>query len=265
MQRNSNDMWLCNIEAGIASIAIDVKKAESPFSILINDISIKGNQDERNGLPHGGGTFTDDSINVNGFLLSNAVYDVALANLDAGALLAWQKTAGNLMQNKVDPAKALAPLAKFIPALFNAHPSLHINDLSVNSPMGRIALKLNTRVTGTWDDLMLQNPALIVPLIKADLDAELPKVLVASVLQKQIHSALIQQATVSGAEINAEQIEATVNQIVEQQLSNVITQGLIKEKALQLQSHIVFDAGQLSVNGVDASQILSAMMSSDNR
>ena len=260
MQRSTNGMWLGDFEGRIASIALDVKKEETPFSMLINKIGIKGNQSESNGLINGGGAITAKSININGFMLSNAVYDIAIENIDADAVVAWQKTAGKLMQGKVDPVKGLEPLAKYIPALFNAHPAIHIKNLSVDSPMGHIAFKLNTRVTGKWDDLMLQNPTLIVPLLKIDLDADLPKAIVVSGLKKQIRSAMMQQATLSGTEIDAEKIEATVNQVVEQQLSGIITQGFIKENETQLQSHIVFDAGKLTVNGVDASQMIGAMM-----
>ena len=264
MHRGNNGMWLGDVEGSVDSIAVDANNEGEAFSLLINNIGIKGNQNESNGLINGGGAFTANSINVNGFLLSNAVYDVAIENIDADTVLAWQETAGTMMQNKIDPAKGLEPLAKHIPALFNAHPALQIKNLSVDSPMGRFAFKLDASVKGKWEDKMLQNPVLLVPALKLDLDADLPKAIAVMLMKKQISDALIQQATLSGTEINAEQLDAHVNQVIEQQLGGLITQGYIKEDKAQLQSHITFNDSKLTVNGVDASQIIAAIMMQAN-
>lgn len=260
MQRGSQDLWLGSIDGSINSIAVDVIEEGNPFSILINAIGFKGDQNENNGLISGGAAITANSINVNGFLLSNAVYDIAVENIDTNALVAWTETATKITQGKADPNQPFEPLTKYIPALFNAHPVMRIKDLSVDSPMGRFAFMLNTSVTGKWDDMMLKNPALIVPMLKIDLDANLPKPIVVLGLKQQIRNALIQQATLNDTEINAEQIEAMVNQAVEQQLGAMISQGYIKENDSQLQSSIAFDAGKLTINGVDATPFIDRMM-----
>jgi uncharacterized protein YdgA (DUF945 family) len=193
-------------------------------------------------------------------MLSNAVYDFALENIDADAVVAWQKTAAKMMRGGVAPDKAFEPMAENIPALFNAHPVLKINDISVDSPMGRFALKVNSSITGEWDDMLLQSPVMIVPMLKLDLEANLPRLVVVSMLKQQIHATVLQQAALSEAEMTAEELEAAVNQGVEQQLGGMIAQGFIKESGAQLQTHVEFAQGKLMVNGVDASAMLGGMM-----
>ena len=260
MQRGTQGMWLGSIAGSIDSIAVDVVEEGNPFSILISDISFKGDQRESNGLISGGAAITANDINVNGFLLSNAVYEIAVENIDANALVAWTETATKITQGNADPNQPFEPLVKYIPALFNAHPVMSVKDLSVDSPMGRFAFMLNTSVTGKWDDTMLQNPTLIVPMLKIDLNANLPKSIVVLGLKKQIRNALMQQATLNDTEINAEQIEAMVDQAVEQQLAAMTSRGYIKENESQLQSLIAFDAGLLTINGVDATPLIDLMM-----
>jgi uncharacterized protein YdgA (DUF945 family) len=219
MQRGTQGLWLGSIDGSIDSIAVDVIEEGNPFSILINAIGFKGDQSESNGLISGGAAITANSINVNGFLLSNAVYDIAVENIDTNALVAWTETATKITQGKADPNQPFEPLKKYIPALFNAHPVMRIKDLSVDSPMGRFAFILNASVTGKWDDMMLQNPTLIVPMLKIDLDANLPKSIVVLGLKQHI-----------------------------------------KENDLQLQSSIAFDAGKLTINGVDATPFIDRIM-----
>jgi uncharacterized protein YdgA (DUF945 family) len=261
MQRAASGMWMGKGEGSIASFAINVTDKEgAPTSVLINSIGMKGEQQESNGLINAGGAFTANSINVNGFMLSNAVYDIAIENIDTTAMLAWQKTAAKMMKGEVAPDQAFAPMADYIPALFNAHPVLKINDLSVDSPMGRFAVKLDTRINGEWNEVMLENPAMIIPVIKLSLEASVPRSVVVTGLNGQAHNAILTQAAASETTITPEELESAVNQAVAQQLDGMIAQGFIKENAAQLETSIEFDAGKLTVNGMDASPMMGMML-----
>ncbi len=261
IHRAASGMWMGGGEGSLANFSINMTdKSGTPTSILINSVSLKADQKESSGLIGASGAFTANSINFNGFMLSNAVYDFAIENIDASAVVAWQKTAAKIMKAEIAPDKAFEPMAENIPALFNAHPVIKINDISVDSPLGRFALKMNTSINGEWDDMLLQNPIMVVPMLKIDLKANLPRMIVVSMLKDQLRGALLRQTAMSDTEMTAEELEATVNQSVEQQLGGMIAQGYIKEKAAQLESHLVFEAGQLTVNGIDASPMLGGMM-----
>ncbi|MDH5786451.1 MAG: YdgA family protein [Chromatiales bacterium] len=260
LTRGESGIWHGTAEGSISSVAVNVVEGGSPFSILINSINLNGEQSENNGLIKAGGAVSANSINVNGFMLSNAVYDVAVANIDANALLAWQQSTAQMMKGTADPEKMFEPLFAQIPALFKAKPIIRFKDISVDSPMGRFALKLDTRVTGEWDEMILQNPALIVPMLKIDLEANVPRSVVAAMLKDKIRDTLLMQAALSETEINAEELEATVELTVNQQLAGMIAQGLIKEEGAQLHSQVQFNKGQLMVNGIDASAMLGGMM-----
>ena len=146
-----------------------------------------------------------------------------------------------------------------IPALFNANPVLKFNDLSVDSPMGRFALKMEMRLSGEWDEAFLQNPAMMLPLLKLDLETSLPRSIVVSSLKETIRKRLMSQAALNDIEMSAEEIEASVKKTVEQQLGGLIAQGFIKENAAQLETHIAFEAGTLSINGMDASALMGSV------
>lgn len=262
LQRGASGMWHGNADASISTISVSVTEGAMPLTMLINSISIQGKQSESNGLINGSGAMTANTINVNGFLLSNAVYDVSVQNVDAKAMLAWQKSVQKMMQSKVNEDNPFEPMKKHIPALFNAKPVLKINDISVDSPVGRFAFKMNARVNGKWDDMILDNPAMVIPMLKATLDANLPKTIVIAGLKEKIRKGFLAQAEASQTEVSPEdleQIEIVVEQSVEQQVSGMITQGLIKENNGQLETHLEFDGGKLTVNGLDASSMLGAI------
>lgn len=260
MQRGESGMWQGKAEGSISTVSVNVKNKAMPLTMLINSIILKGEQSENNGLINANGALTANSINVNGFLLSNAVYDITVENIDADAMLAWQQTTAKMMKGEVNPENPLEPMFEHIPTLFNAQPVIKFNDISVDSSMGRFAIKMDTRINGKWDEVMLQNPAMIVPMIRVELHANLPRAIVVSTLQSQIRSTILRQAALSETEMTAEKVEGAVNQTMQQQLGGMIAQGFIKENATQLETHIEFNAGQLTVNGMDASPMIGMLM-----
>ncbi len=260
LQRGDSGLWHGTAEGSVANISLSANSPAMPLAMMINSIHMQGDQNESNGLIQAGGAVSANSINFNGMLLSNPVYDIRLENIDAGAMAAWQKTMRAIMKGEVNVENPLEPMAEHIPALFNAHPVLKINDVSVDSPLGRFALKMESRINGEWDEMMRQNPALIIPRLEIALDADLPRTVVVSALQDKIRNTLLQRAAVSETEITPEELEATVNQTVEQQLGGMIAQGFIKQSGGQLQTSLNFTGGKLSVNGIDASPLLGGVL-----
>jgi uncharacterized protein YdgA (DUF945 family) len=265
LYKGESGFWHGKANATIAGINVNVTaKATEALAMQIKTIELKGEQSESNGLVQASGVMTSKSISVNGFEVTNATYDVAIENLDAKAMKAWQQTAQQMMKNNdtiSDPiADPLAALSEHLPALFNAHPTIRINDLSVDSPMGRFAFKLNTSIIGEWNDMLMENPAMLATMVKADLNANVPRSVVITALQDQVRAAIITQAAINEVEMTPEEIHNAVEQSVNQQLTGLIAQGFIKENETQLESRVEYEAGKLLVNGLDASPLIGAMM-----
>ena len=261
LYNGESGFWHGKANATIAGIDVNVAaKAAEALAMQIKTIELKGEQSESNGLVQASGVMTSKSINVNGFEVTNATYDVAIENLDSRALQAWQQTVQELIKNNDPNADPMASLSEHLPALFNAHPTIRINDLSVDSPMGRFAFKLNASLIGEWSDMLLENPAMFAGMVKADLDANVPRSVVVGALQGQVRAAIMTQAAINEVEMTEEEIHNAVEKSVNQQLTGLIAQGFIKENATQLETRVEYEAGQLLVNGLDASPMVGAMM-----
>jgi uncharacterized protein YdgA (DUF945 family) len=261
MHKGASGMWQGSAKILIGSIAASgTDEGGSELDLSIDGLDLQGEQSETNGLVAAGGVFKSRHINVNGFELTDARYDLNVENLEAGALMALQEEMQKVAQTKTEPADPLQPLRAHLPALFNAQPVFKINDMSVNSPMGRFALKLDARITGQWSDAILENPALLATLFKADIDASVPRAIVTSTLQDNVRNAIIAQAAANEMELSDEELENAVEQTVSHQLEGLITQGYIKANEEQLESQLQYNAGQLTINGMDASPLIGALM-----
>lgn len=261
LYKGESGFWHGKATGSIDGIDVNfTPEMAEPFAMQIKTIEVKGEQNENNGLVNASGVMTSKSIKVNDFEVTNATYDVAIENLDAKAMQAWQQTAQQMMQSNDPTADPMAGLSEHLPALFNAHPTIRINDLSVDSPMGRFAFKLNTSITGEWNDMLLENPAMLAGMVKADLDANVPRSVVVGALQQQVRNSIVTQAAINEVEMTEEEIDNAVEQSVNQQLTGLIAQGFIKENATQLESRVEYEAGKLLVNGMDASPLVGAMM-----
>ncbi len=261
LHKGESGMWMGQASASIGGFdigAVDV--GGKAFAMHIDNIDMSGDQDESNGLVKASGLIKTKMINVDGFELTNAVYDVGVENLDAKALHAWQSTMTQVLKDEVKSADPFSPLLEQLPALVNAQPVLKVNDLSVDSPMGRFAFKLDSRITGEWNDMLMENPAMLVTMVKAELDASVPKAAVISSLQDNIRASVIANSTARQVEMSREEVDKIVQQTAEQQLGGLVQQGYLKEVGEQYDSHIEYDAGMLTINGMDASPLLGALM-----
>lgn len=261
MKKGASGMWQGSAKGKLASF--DIKTMDqngNATAVRFDTLTLEGGQREENGLIKANALITLKQINVNGLELTNGVYDVTIENLDAGALLAWQENTQKMMRGEADADNPFAPMLAHLPAIVNAQPVLTINDLSVDSPMGRFAMKLDTRIQGKWDDTLMLNPLMLSTMITADLDASVPRTVVISALQQKMRDAMITQAALNETELSDEELENAVMQNSDKQLAGLIAQGFIKENAAQLESHITFNAGKLTINGMDASPLLTGLM-----
>lgn len=261
MHKGASGMWQGTAKMLVSSIAASgTDKSGSELDLSIDGIDLQGEQSEANGLVAAGGVLKFSRININSFELSDANYDLSMENLEARALMDLQGELQKMAQAKTKPVDPLQPLRAHLPALFNAHPVFKINDMSVNSPMGRFALKLDVRITGQWSDTILENPALLATLFKADINASVPRAIVTSTLQDNVRNAIIAQAAANEMELSDEELESAVEQSVNQQLEGLLGLGYIQANEKQLESHLQYNAGQLTINGMDASPLIGALM-----
>lgn len=160
------------------------------------------------------------------------------------------------MMKQQPTANPFASMREHLPALINAHPIIKINELSVMSQEGRFALTMEARLNGEWNDMLLENPLLLTSQLEANLTASVPRSTVVTTLQEKVRQAILTQAAAS----EGEDLKSAVEQGVSQQLSALLDQGYIKENGGQLESRVAYNAGQLTINGMDASPLMGAMM-----
>ncbi len=264
LYKGKSGMWHGKAEGSIGPIDINATRfSGDAVAVHIDRVSVSGEQHESDGLIHASGAIKTDLIRVNGFEITNATYDAEVENLDAEALRAWQLIASNMVKSDSTSADPFAPMSAHLPALVNAQPVIKINDVSVDTPMGRFALKLDSRITGEWNDGIKENPAMLASMVEADLYASVPRAIVMSALQAEARKAILAQNAVDEMEISREEMERTVEQSVNTQVNGLIKQGLLRENAAQLESHVQFDAGKLTVNGKEASSLLGALLAAE--
>jgi len=261
MTKTPSGLWASNGSMAASQIeATFAEKDGSDINIAIDNTNFKAEQSEINGLLQISGIIKASSINANGMILKDAVYDIAVENIDSKAMKALQSEMKQIAEAESKNTDPLAMLLPHLPALVNAQPVIKINEISVNGPMGHFALSMKSQIKGQWNDMLAQNPLLLMQMLVAELQAEVPRSVVASALEERVRDAIISQLENSDQEINDTDLDEMVKQGVEQQLASLIAQGYIKEKQTQLVTNVAFNAGQLTVNGQDASPLLGMLM-----
>lgn len=260
LHRTESGLWLGDATVGLNSVQARLRdKQGEALGFTLDKLDFQLAQDETDGMLHGGGVVKAARIDANGLTLTDAVYDLHMENIDSTAFMALQA----MLRQAARQPRNDKPLAAFRPhlaALINAQPAIHINELSVNSPMGRFAFSLNSSLAGEWTAQMAQNPMLILSLLQAKLDAELPRSVIADALKSKLRKRLLMRAALNGEKLSGEELEQAVTQAVTGQLEAMLQQGYIEDKQGQLHTRLHYDNGQLSINGKEANQLLGMMM-----
>jgi uncharacterized protein YdgA (DUF945 family) len=263
MDRGSGTMWGGTAQMDIASVVVDISNSKGSHSINIDTIKLNSSQGERSGLAYGDAVMKAKSITVNEFNVTDVNYDVTVENLDIKALRTLQAALQEITNGTTKPAKPtqpLQPLQAHLAALYNAHPLLRINELSLHSSLGRFLLKLELASSGQWDDALLNNPALLTTMLKIDIDASVPRHAVELALEKRVQESLRAQAAASDRELIDTELAEATTQSIKQQLQGLLSLGYIKANAEQFESRLQYNAGQLTLNGIDASPLAGIMM-----
>lgn len=263
MTKGASGMWGGDSKVDIASFDANITdKQGSHTTINIDGINIHGTQSENNGLANGAGIIKSNRIIFNGFSVTDLTYDVAVENIDIEAIMAMQTAIQEMVNNPSEDADPTQPLLAHLPALYNAHPVLKINELSVNSPMGRFVLKMDISSMGEWNDMILQNPVMLTTMLKTNINASVPRSVVEIAMRQEIQKKIVAQAVANDIELSEEEFEKAVAKSVNQQIDGLIQMGYIKVNEGQLESKLEYNAGQIAINGIDASPLAGAMMQS---
>lgn len=263
MVKGASGMWGGDSKIDIASFNANITdKNGSHTAIHVDGINVNGTQTENNGLANGTGIIQSNHISVNGFSLSDLIYDVAVENIDIKAIMAMQAAIQEMVNNPDKQADPTQPMLAHLPALYNAHPVLKINDLSMNSPMGRFVLKMDISSMGEWNDMILQNPVMLATMLKTNIDASVPRTVVEMLLGQEIQKKIVAQAVANDIELSNEEFEKAVTQSVNQQIDGLVQMGYINVNEGQLESKLEYNAGQIAINGIDASPLAGAMLQS---
>lgn len=240
LKKAESGFWLGETRLVVADIDLKARdETGEAITMHAGDIEMQMDSAESDGLIRGVNIFKADLININGFEMTDTVYASSYENLDAGAFRAWQVTLTEMMKDEDAAEQHLASLVEHLPALVNAGPAITINDFSAKTPKGRFAINMDSRITGEWDDMLLYNPAMIITMLQAELNVSVPRAFMVAVLQD---------------------FTSTGQQTVNQQLSELIDHGYIREAGAQLEAGVKYGAGQLTINGMDASPLLGVMI-----
>lgn len=261
MIKGASSIWGGTSQINIGSMIANITDMRGTnTAINIDTINLQGEQSEHNGLAQGSGVIKSRRITFNEFSVTDVTYDVAVENIDIKAIIAMQAAIQEMVNETSKPADPMQPFIAHLPALYNAHPVLKINDLSVNSPMGKFQLKMELSSTGEWNDMILVNPAMLATMVKTNIDASVPRNVVEMVLRQEIQKKIITRTVANDIELSDEEFEKTVTQSVNQQIEGFIQMGYIKVNEGQLESRLQYDAGKITINGIDASLLAGAMM-----
>ncbi|MCW8827181.1 MAG: YdgA family protein [Gammaproteobacteria bacterium] len=261
MVRGASTMWGGTSKVDIGLIAANIAEENGiKTTININTLNAHGKQSEDNGLAQGSAVIKSKSITFNEFSVTDVNYDVTVENIDIKAVMALQNAIHEATNGTTKPSDPLQTLLAHLPALYNAHPVIKINDLSVNSPMGKFQLKMDLKTTGEWRDEILKNPAMLATMIKTNIDAAVPRQAVEMVLRETMHKKVVGQALATKTELSNEELEQIVTDGVTQQIETLVAMGYIKVNQEQLESKLQYDAGQLMINGIDASPLAGMAM-----
>ena len=260
--RGMHDLWFGTSGASMEQIEIDVETPESgPTRMQMNNARLTTEQREDDTRVDIDGKLTFDTIEVNGFSVSDGVYDVAYHNLDAASLGQLNSSVKQLMQEQPqDPSLLFAGMMPHLQGLFSQKPELAIRQLQVETPMGTVSGKLHMALTDVLNDAVMQDPTMLMDIVKIDLDASLPKPMLMGLLSTSASNTVMQIAKAQGQELSAEELAEQSSALMQQQLQGLLAQQLMVEQGDNYATSIQYNQQKLMINDQDATPMISALL-----
>jgi uncharacterized protein YdgA (DUF945 family) len=159
----------------------------------------------------------------------------ALEDIVKQAQLAQKQTMGD--PDKIKQAVSMSVMTH-LPALLNAGPKFEIDPISFKLPDGTVALHFSAELPPGHGKEGMSNPMSLLNLLDMKGDFSLP------------------EAVYQAAQTEAGPDRQAVN---EQQLQQMVQKGYITQSNGMLSTNFAFKAGQLTINGLPANDLLGVM------
>lgn len=260
--RGMHDLWFGSASASMEQMGLDVETAENgPTRMQMNKARLTTEQREDDTRVDIDGKLTFDTIEVNGFSVSDGVYDVAYHNLDAASLGQLNNSVKQLMQEQPqDPSLLFTGMMPHLQGLLSQKPELAIRQLQVETPMGTVSGKLHMALTDVLNDAVMQDPTMLMDIVKIDLDASLPKPMLMGILSSSATNTVMQMAKAQGQELSAEELAEQSSALMQQQLQGLLAQQLMVEEGDNYATSIHYNQQKLMINDQDATPMISALL-----
>jgi uncharacterized protein YdgA (DUF945 family) len=262
LERGEHNIWYGNANGSLEKMALNtISENSGPTSILINKIALTSHQKENGPLLDISGKFTVDSADFNGFKVENGIYDVAYNNLDAASLGKLNDSFKQMMREQPEnPNMMFASMMPHVKGLLSQKPELKINQMSLDTPLGKIHSKVHLALLEKLEDQVMQDPTQLMKMMKVDIEASLPKPIVMGIISSNARNAVVHAAKVQEKKLTPEEMAKQVNTLTQQQLQGMLAQKLMVEDGANYATAIHYVPEKLVINEQDATPMISGLL-----
>ncbi|MCW8828015.1 MAG: YdgA family protein [Gammaproteobacteria bacterium] len=260
--RGAYDLWFGTADATLEGIEFDVETPENgPARMQMSKARLTTEQHEDDTRVDIDGKLTFETFEVNGFNVSDGIYEVAYHNLDAASLGQLNTTLKQIMHEQPqDPSLLVDSMKSHVQGLLSQKPELSIRQLRIETPMGTVSGKLHMVLTDPLTDAMMQNPIMLMDILRVDLDASLPKPMVMGLLSSSARNSVTQIAKTQGRSLSSEEVTERSNALMQQQLQGLLAQQLMVEQGENYLTSIHYARHKLMINDQDATPMIGALL-----
>lgn len=262
LERGKHNLWYGNADGSLEKVALNtVSEKSGPTSILVNKVALTSNQKENGPLVDISGKFTVDSADFNGFKIENGIYDVAYKNLDAASLGKLNDSIKQVMREQPEnPNMLLASMMPHVKGLLSKKPELNINQLALDTPLGKIHSKVHLALLEELEDQVMQDPTQLLNIMNVDIEASLPKPMVMGIISSNARNAVVHAAKVQKKKLTPEELAKQVDTVTQQQLQGMLAQKLMVEDGANYATAIHYVPQKLVINEQDATPMISGLL-----
>lgn len=255
LEQDKYGLFLGNINFSVANAAMT---AGNTAIFDLKNVVYSSNTTEKNDLIAGTHNAKIDYINVNNVTYGPAEFHGKIQNVNAVALAKLKKLTHAADQNNLSEMQIQHKMQQLILRTIARGMQLNINELSIQTPNGEVAAKLNL----SMPDLMTDSNgkvnqkahiamAQLILRSAGSLEIVAPKAVISNRLQTMILANIqaMQEEVNPNTQVDMQQLTATAQQQANMQLQNWVNAGFLIQKDDNYQFTAAFQQGKLLING----------------
>ncbi len=255
--RSESGLLLGHAKISLAKFDLDVPSDKAPDThLMLNGLSFSDNVVPKDHLLTVKFAARVEDIMVADQHYGPGQYDMELRNLGEDVLTEYVKTVRDLrgMQPRgAQNANAMAEMGHRLMGLANEFlknsPQLEISRVSLGTKEGEIAGRVLVAFDGSGA-LNTGNIALLIPRIHAEANADVPEMLFKTILAGVARSHLASSSKASDQKVpDDDTLTSSAISVMQQEIQSMQDNGLIVNEGDRYTARLLFDKGQLTVNG----------------